>query len=210
MAVGDVWKLTPIVTLFGQNIRTGFHFESNTATQGPLELVDHWHTGVAPVLVARQSVDCVLSGYRVEQKVPGTAASVETVVEPPLAGFLQEPALPPADAVVFSLKSALKSPRSRGRMYWVGATEPNSAAGQLTAPGLVQWQEVAAAIAAIFLGASPTSGWKLCVYSPEALVHADGTPVTPPRPGTIVTPVSAIIVDQILRTQRRRQIGHGQ
>lgn len=210
MAVGDVFKLVTKFSLFGQQLRPGLHFQSNVALNTGSDLITTFHSSVTQVLISRLPADVLLHGFVAEDKVPGLAASVETTIVPPTPGALAEPALPPQDAVLFSFKSALKSQRSRGRVYWPGATEAGTASGQLTSTSQSLWNDWVNHLLTTYVGASPVSGWRLVTYSPEDLTPPKAPPVFKPRPGQVITPVSAIILDPVIRSQRRRQIGKGQ
>lgn len=210
MAVGDVWKLVIHFTQFSQQIRPGLHFQSNVALATGQDLIDAWKSVAQTAMLAPMAADVSLTGYEAQDKVPGTAATIVENLVTPLPGAQVGAGLPPANGLVFSLKSALKSRRSRGRVYWPGLTEEATASGALI-PGFVGgWDSFRAAIAANFVGASPVSGWRLVVYSPEDLTPPKAPPVFKPRPGTVITAVSTLTLDTVVRSQRRRQIGLGQ
>lgn len=210
MAVGDVSKLVIKLRMSGQEMRPGLHFQSNVTLNDAASLINSWRSTCESSMRAVMSNEVEVTGYNVEDKVPGSAATFESPVDPPLPGTSVTTAIPAQNAAVTSLKTALKSQRARGRIYWPGLTEDGTAGGVLTAPYIAAWNTFIAAIEANYLGSSPVSGWRLVVYSPEQLTAPPPPPAFKPRPGTIVTPVTNVVLDPVVRSQRRRQLGRGQ
>jgi hypothetical protein len=210
MAVGDVSKLIVRLSFQGNEFRPGMHFEHTLADQPLTSLISAWRGSVETEMLACMSAQCFVTGYEVQDKKPGTASSVEVIVTPPVAGTAIGDMLPPQDAIVFSFKSALKTRRARGRVYWPGASEDQHTGGVLTASGQLPWDTFRTAILADFVGTTPPSAFRLVTWSPEDLTPPPPPPAFKERPGEVVTPVSTITLDPTIRSQRRRQLGRGQ
>lgn len=210
MAVDDVFKLIIGISLYGEEVRPGLHFQSRVELNTAADLVASWRSSSEAAMLAAMTNQLTLHSYMVEDKLPGVLATYTAQITPALPGLNLNPGVSPQDAVVFAMKSALKSKRARGRVYWPGATEIGTAGGELVAPDLALWQALATAMTTSYVGTTPPSGWRLVTFSPEDLTAPKAPPVFKPRPGVMITPVTVVLPDVTVRSQRRRQRRIGQ
>jgi hypothetical protein len=210
MPVGDVAKLIIRLTAQGSIYTPSLHFRQAVSQPGLSSLIGSWRGDVETAMRTCMSPQLSVIGYSAEDLVPGTAATEHEVLTPPLPGTAVGTGLPGQDAVLFSLKTGLKTARARGRVYWPGATEEQHDAGHLSTAGVAPWETFRGYILANYLGETPASGWTLVTYSPEQLDPPKPPPTFKPRPGRIVTTVNDVLVDTVIRSQRRRQVGVGQ
>jgi hypothetical protein len=209
MATNDVVKLIIGMNVFGQRMTPGLHFQYKTPAGTAGGLITAVRGTIEGTMLPAMSPDVTITDYTVEAKLPDTAASVEVAVVPPTAGTHVGAALPPQNAVVCSLHTGFKSRRRRGRFYAPGATEEGTASGRLIPGDLTLWLTWTGTMTNTYGQSGVSADYLLVVFSPEALTHPDGSPVTPPRPGNLISPVTSITVDDVIRSQRRRQIGRG-
>jgi hypothetical protein len=131
---------------------------------------------------------------------PGTGALVERNYAAVTGGSGGDP-LPPQDACVFSLRTTLAGRSFRGRFYLPSLQETGQSSGKFDSSQLAILQAVAANLLAVFGPTGTDTKWQLVVISREAA----GVPRVPP----IGTPVTTILVRDIVYTQRRRTVGRG-
>jgi hypothetical protein len=209
MAVGDIAKLEIQFTYGAQLIRPGLHFQVAEGNQVLSTLISSWRGSCETAMLAAMGSNIQLTGYDAVDVRPGLLATRHEEVAPPLTGATAGDLLPPQDAVLMSFKTDSKSPRARGRIYWPGMTETDSFNGGVDAPGVAKWDALIAAMTANYIGTTPVSGWRLVNFSGEQLKAPKPPPVFVPREGDVITPVNNIVLDTIIRSQRRRQIGVG-
>lgn len=210
MAAGDIYKLIPNFRFGGSEFRPGLHFEVVVGTSTLSGLIASWRGAVETAMLAGMSNVLQLVAYDAVDVRPGLLATRHEEITPPLAGAIVGEATPPQDAILFSLKTDSKSLRARGRVYWPGLPELSQESGNLLATAQTTWGALIAAITGQYVGTSPVSGFRLVNYSKEQLDPPKPPPVFKPRPGVIVTPVTNLVLDTIIRSQRRRQTGVGQ
>lgn len=123
-----------------------------------------------------------------------------------LLGALTSPALPNNVTIAVSFRTASRGRSFRGRNYFVGLTESQVTDNTLSDPS-------AAAILDIYQNLLPVGGlftddWIWVVASRFSGVNADGVPI--PRVTGLSTPItSAVIVDKVIDSSRRRLPGRG-
>lgn len=147
---------------------------------------------------ANNGVSC--STIRVEDVKPGTVATYESTTAAVVGASATE-MLPPQVAVIYTLSTLVKGRSYRGRFYLPGPTEEDAGAGTLTGAAVTKYQTIPTNMLAVFGPSGSNADWQMVVIS-RYLNHVKrGTPV-----GTAVT---AITIDTVLRTQRRRVSGVG-
>jgi len=108
---------------------------------------------------------------------------------------------PPQDAAVFRRRTAQAGKRGRGRIFLSGIAEDDHDAGELTVAAVGRAVTLRDALADDFVGTSAATFVPYHVHWVER-----------PVPGVTTLqgrPVDAWDFDTIIRTQRRRQLGHG-
>lgn len=136
----------------------------------------------------------------VEDVKPGTVATV-TASYTNVAGTSGVDSLPPQCAVLFSLYTGTKGRSYRGRFYRPGIAEDLQASGIINSTLVTACETIGTQLDAVFGPSGSDPHWQLCVISRYLNGIKRATPV-----GTEVT---AIIVDTVVRTQRRRVLGVG-
>jgi hypothetical protein len=209
MATGDIYEVEVHWEVADQDCINVLGFAVLTGSPTVQDLVDdiathvglHSETGLVALAFghANSATIVALVGHDVK---PGTAASYERSASQ--AGSISSPGdlLPPQDALVASLRTALKGRSFRGRTYLTGFGEVQQVAGI--------WQSSA-------LGNVPEGfDWLLNRYGPSGTSTAFQWSVVSRvnggivRPTPVSTPVTSYSLDPVVRTQRRRQLGRGQ
>jgi hypothetical protein len=203
MAVGEVWKVNTHILHQGQHCQFGVHYRFKTALADPEDLLQDHQGAVEASVIASLGTDAELTHYTADQRSPGTAEGYERLLEPVPAGTGTSVGLPPQDSAVFSLHTGQKSRRRRGRFYFPAIPADQYLDGRIEAAQMNQYEGLAQALIVNFGPAGINADYELVTFSPEDLT-AD-----PARPGTIIQPVTRITVDNVVRSQRRRQIGVG-
>lgn len=203
MAVSDVVRLRLHYRLFGQLCQSGMHFQFLTIGATATGLATDFDTNLVATFAAAVAADVSYESITVEAVAPPTLATIERDISPDVAGTQVGEALPPANAAVFSLRTPNKGRRYRGRFYLSGIERTFGNAGQVDGAGLTALQALATALDARYGVGGTSADYRMVVHSPEDLT------AEPPRVGTITTDVTSIVVDPVIRTQRRRQIGVG-
>lgn len=109
--------------------------------------------------------------------------------------------VPLTSSPIISWRTGQAGRRKRGRSYLPPAEEANQDAGNLTSGAITELEAFAAA--ALLVDTGEGDEFELVIFSPENLT------ASPPRSGTIITPVTAAIVRSNMGTQRRRRQGVG-
>jgi hypothetical protein len=116
---------------------------------------------------------------------------------------------PPQTTAVISVHTGQKGRRRRGRFYVPGLAEAGTTGGNITGAQLTALAALGETIQNAFGATGTDAEYKLVVYSPEKLTFK--TPPAPkPRPGTITTRATDLILDTRVMTQRRRRLGVGE
>jgi hypothetical protein len=106
-------------------------------------------------------------------------------------------------ASLLSIRTGGGGRRGRGRMFLPPAGEAQTANSNLDAGTLLLLAAFAACMAGKFLGSSPTTAWRLGVYSRTNDAGTGGTFDNSFRVATQLSPVAAVAV------MRSRRVGHG-
>lgn len=143
------------------------------------------------------TVGYVQSGVRASDVQPGVRPSV--FVSAFSQGIVAGEALPPQCAAVVRWITDVKGPANRGRMFVPGIPEGTSVNGFLQAEFL-----------------DPLSAWVSSIFDPFAgdasayqLNVLSYVPNSSPRALRAAVPVTAFTIDNVVRTQRRREVGRG-
>lgn len=137
---------------------------------------------------------------RVEDVKPGTVATQDSVAGA-VAGSNAGDPLPAQCALVFTLATLVKGRSYRGRFYLPGVTEDEVTAGTLNGASVTSFTTIGTQLGAVFGPSGSNANWQLVVISRYLNGVKRATPV-----GTAVT---TIVLDPVIRTQRRRVFGVG-
>jgi len=151
-------------------------------------------------LLFQMSTRCSCSEVDVVDVVPGTGATVFSGFSS-VAGIEASDELPPQSAAVISWRTATKGRSFRGRSYYPGLCEFHQANGTLTNTCHTNLVTIVTQMLAVYGPGGSDTHWQFVVISRRHL----GAPRTPP----IGTAVVSGLVDTIVRSQRRRQVGVG-
>jgi len=209
MAVGDILKLVIHLRHNGNTYTPGMHFQVAEANQNQATLISSWRGTCESPMLNAMSGSVTLVSYDAIDVRPGLLATRKEELSPPANGFITGDMAPPQDCVLFTFQTGAKSSRARGRVYWPGLAESHQIAGLLEAGGSGAWTVLVTAITANYLGTTPVSGLRLVNFSPEALTAPPPPPAFKPRVGDMITPVTNVVLDTVVRSQRRRQVGVG-
>jgi hypothetical protein len=124
----------------------------------------------------------------------------------PGTGTVEEPSVPPAVAVVIRRRTSFLGRKYRGRVYCFGCPQSMVVNGALlpTTGGHNQFAALATLMEGTIVSGDPGAP----TFRP-VLVAKDATVVGGDNPGWRVTPITSCVVDDTLRSQRRRQLGVG-
>jgi hypothetical protein len=209
MAVGDVFKVAASGDLYGQLIVNVFHYQQQTGNSSGLSEVESlaraWNDQVFPDLLATVGESMQYGTIEARSFVPAGGVLVGFDLPVTGVGELDDPTLPPTVAVVIRKRTGRLGRRYRGRNYFAGVAASDVASGALVTSGgtPTRWGALATAILASIVWTatgSPTFIPVVAALDPSVVV----TPV-----GVRATPVTTTFLDQILRSQRRREIGVG-
>lgn len=137
---------------------------------------------------------------RVEDIKPGTLATYENTAAA-VVGNDAGQALPPQNAVVMTLYTSQKGRSYRGRVYLPGVSENAWDGSAMPGAILTNYLTIPTNLGNIFGPTGSNANWQLVVISRYLNKIKRGTPV-----GTAVT---SIVIDPIIRSQRRRVLGVG-
>jgi hypothetical protein len=207
VAANDVVRLNVIGTLNGNTVMYGHHFRAKTTSGTFAALASAYLSTVTPLLVAATSAGVTW----LEVVVAGTRADADENHHAPFPastiGTLTGDALPGQNSMLVSVHTGVRGRRRRGRFYVPGVSESSATGGRIIAPQLTALNALAEGIQSAFTGAG-NANWELAVYSPVS--PPPPPPKTPKlKADTITTPVTDLIADSLIVTQRRRRLGVG-
>jgi len=124
----------------------------------------------------------------------------------PGTGTVEEPAVPPSVSVVIRRKTEFLGRKYRGRIYLFGCPQTYQTNGALIAgAGGV---DIFQALATILQGTIVSGDAGAPTFRPVLLAR-DASITVGDNPGWRVTPIVSTLLDTILRSQRRREVGVG-
>lgn len=189
--------------LFGQTIMTGLWLQSAVDGQTMASLATALSVvaqtelrNATPADVTWKEIVCF------DPRKDGDATHHRTIA-PPNEGLLAGASMPGQNTVRTKLTTGFKSARRRGATLFPALTEESHITGNLVDPQLSAIIAYHAVLMNLFGPTGSNTSWDWVTYSPENLT------VTPPRVGTLMTPVLSTATDSRVRTIHRRQIGIG-
>ena len=199
MALNDVWKLVVKQAYENQlNLNVLHYLETGVAGTGAtaVQRLNGLMVAIEPDFVAAQNENWTYTGATLQRISPTLTDPIEITETPAAAGDVLGEGLPAYVAAVVSWRTAIATRRTRGRSFFGGRSESDSAESFLTAGAITLLDTLAVTlIGPITTGVGGnTSDLTLCVWSPST-------------PGA--TEVSSHITRPQLRTMRTRTVGRG-
>lgn len=181
---------TVVENTFGRELPDGTDLQAEAVAVATLFGASDWLAG--------RSADILLQRVLVADDTPGTAATGDAVLSPPLAGDDLFNAAPGLCALVIQWKSAAKGKGGRGRMFTTGWPSSTAIAGFWTADAQTP---ASAAASVIFDAYGPGGDASLVIINRSA----GGTPLSPHT----AQPITAFTLDNVIRRIGRRERGRG-
>lgn len=212
MAAGDHFRLAAVGSLAGQLIVNTFHYRQSTGNTSTLSdtesLARAWNAKFLDPTARLVNVQAQAMEWKLIESrsfpLPGTPMVGYDLVTTE-TGVVEEVALPPSVAAIIRRKTALLGRKYRGRIYIAGLGVGTTASGLINDAGTItDLGDLAIALYAPLTwtaGGSPTFIPEICT------VVSDGA--TPPVYSYRATDITYAVVDLVLRSQRRREVGVG-
>jgi len=208
MAVGDIFRIALVGGLNSQEVVNVFHYRQTTANSSVNSDVKSaalaFRDVMLPLVADAMSRDVQYGVIESRSFIPPGGPMVgwdEAVSEP---GHVDEDAAPPTVAVVIRKKTAFLGRKYRGRNYFAGVPVVDIVSGKIGVGHESLWQNLrdgmAGTIAASGVAGTPTFAPVIAALDSSVIV----TPV-----GVRWQAITQCVLDLVLRSQRRREIGVG-
>lgn len=196
MATQDVYRLTVLGRLHNQRIIQVHHYRQTTTEPGDnsAQLTAAWRVANEPSLLACLSNEYSQEGYLTQRIHPLPVNAAYELPTPSLNGSVVVSSLPSSVAAVTTKRTLFAGPKYRGRNYYAGVPTTHELDSKLTASAMNLWGTYA-------------SNLEVPLVS---LGGISFTPVLFHRSTSTNTTVFTCIARDILRNQRRRQVGRGE
>lgn len=206
MATGDVWRVILHWKWGSVECRPGFHLIEGTGGPDPNESYNVYQSvigalGATPL--AGFSDQSEIDGVEVVQIQPGTLPTVFYPDGPFVGDVVDVNPLPPQSAAVLSLNTAIKpitgAYAAQGRIYLPGIPQTGQISGFLQATFQAAVSAFMSQLEAVFI----TDG---TAYQMNVVSYTPGS-----RPISVraFNPVTTWSVNNVVRSQRRREYGVG-
>lgn len=208
MTINHVYRVRTQGTLLNQKVEWGVHMR-HVGPGGDLnDFVNSWVATIGPLLIAATSASVNWDRLTVTDVAEDGDESVEFGFTQPYPGAITGDVLPPQNSMLLSFKTGQKGRRRHGRAYIPGPSESNVSNGLLTGTQLTALTALGTGLVNTYGPGGTESQYQLVVYSPEEL---DPPPpkTFKPRPGTLISPITAGLASEFIRTQRHRAFGVG-
>lgn len=194
MAIGDIYQVNIVGRLHGQTTINTFHYAENQVGAGSAEaaLLTLFNAGVVSELKNACSAEWELittTAQQIRPLPPLLPVDDNTAAGP---GAVAGESLPTSVAVVVTKRTGFAGRAFRGRCYFAGVPVSQEVDSQISTAALLLWGDVASEMSQTLAD----STWN---FSPIVYHRLSGT-------GTII---QNCLERQILRNQRRRQVGKG-
>lgn len=206
MATGDVWKVELELAWGTVQCRPGFHLIEGSgggglSPQGNVADAVDAALGGDPLAGFSDQLD--LSGIIIHDAQPGLLPSYRQATTAISGDVVDVNPLPPQSAGVISLKTDLKPVTgafaAAGRIYMPGIPQNGQISGFLQAG----FQAALSAFFSLLFGPFVTDG---TAYQMHIVSY---TPNSKPRTVRAVQPVTGFSINNVVRSQRRREFGVG-
>lgn len=206
MATGDVWKVELELTWGTIQCRPGFHLIEGTGGAGvnPAgDVADAVDAALGADPLTGFSDQLALSGLIIHDAQPGLLPSYRQATTTIEGDVVDANPLPPQSAAVISLKTAIKpvtgAYAATGRIYMPGIPQNGQISGFLQ----TTFQNALSAFFSLLFDPFVTDG---TAYQMHVVSY---TPNSNPRTVRAVQPVTTFAINNVVRSQRRRQFGVG-
>jgi len=207
MATGDVWKVTLDMTWGSVHCKPGFHLVEGAGGGGLVE-----SQNVADAVIAALGAD-PLAGFSEQLSLlsviiadaqPGTRPTITYPTALAQGDSADPNPLPPQSAAVISWQTGIKASTGMfaalGRTYMPGIPGNGQISGFLSAP----FQAALSAFASLIFDPFVTDG---TAYQLHVVSY---TPNSKPRTVRAINAVTSFTLNNIVRSQRRREVGVGE
>lgn len=203
-ALGDLYEIVLAGRLHNQEIRNVFHYELTAITgAGGAPDADAAQAASAAgeslwnLIRVNTSNEASCYGILAQRVLPTPRTAGHARTPATILGAIAGSSLPSAVAVIIKKKTQYVGKSYRGRTYFAGIPVVQELDSVITTPAFDAWTVVATGMNQVLTGASINGrqyGWTPKVWSKKQGVR---------------TTITSCVVDQVLRTQRRRQVGKG-
>lgn len=208
MTIGHTYRVRTQGTFMNQKVEWGVHMR-HVGPGGDLnDFVNAWVATIGPLLIACTSSAVNWDKLTVSDVAEDGDESVEFGFTQPYPGAVTGDALPPQNTMLLSFSTGTKGRRRHGRCYIPGVSETSTVNGVISGAQLTALQALGDGLTNTFKAGGTEPQYQLVVYSPEKLTPPPPKPFKP-REGTIITNISSVTADTIVRTQRHRALGVG-
>jgi len=206
MATGDVWKVTLDFTWGTVHCQPSFHLIEGTGGAGvnpALEVAENVAAVLGPTALEGFSDQLHLVNTIITDAQPGTLPTITVPIGPRDGSVTDVNPLPPQSAGVISWHTDVKPVTgvfaANGRMYMPGIPQNGQISGFLS----VGFQDALSAFASLLFDAYVVDG---TAYELNIISY---TPNSRPRTVRAFNRVSAFTINNVVRSQRRREFGVG-
>ena len=208
MAINSIYRVRSRGTLRGSRVEFGVHIRQIAGLGGASALAANWVGQMGTLVTAATSAEVNWDAVVVQDTNEAGDETVELAFTQPFPGLITGDCLPGQNAVVVSLRTGIKGRRRHGRFYLPGISESNHSNGRVTGTQLTAITALADGMLGAYGPTGSQANYRLVVYSPPSPPFVPKPP-PPSHTDTLVTPITNALVDQIVRSQRRRNIGVG-
>jgi len=205
-----LWHLTLQYRLHAQICQNGFYFSNKIALNDqeafidgtPIFLANHFVQFMLPTIIAFQNTQVLYDGLVVSTLIPANGP----LAERPIAnqtGAQPDESLPSYCAAILSLRTGLGGKSNRGRLYFAGVSEGDSADSILTPSAFTALEDIGNELQSIY-GASGSEGHYHHVIFSKKLGYSNGV-----YSAAGIRPIAQYVSRKQLGSQRHRLIGHG-
>lgn len=206
MASGDVWKVIFHWTWGTVECRPGFYLIEGSGGAGPdrrQDVADAVTGAIGITDIVGFSDQSQINAIEIQDIQPGAQPTLVSPVGPIIGTVADVNPLPPQSAAVVSFQTAVKGSTgvfaAAGRMYLPGIPQNGQISGFLQAgfqTALTNW---AALLGSAFILDGTAYQWNVVSITPGS------------KPATVraVNPVMSLTINNVVRSQRRREFGVG-
>jgi len=208
MTTGDIVKVNIVQAFKGNRMLSGFHVMMLTNGGTQADLSNDIVANILPSWIPAVTQDLGIIAVETQDVKPGTGETQEHTITGNLVGEFVSPSAPPQVAAVLSFHTGHKGKRRRGRMYVGGLPAEFVVAGTVSGQLYTNLGVLGSTLTTRYGVGGASPAYRLVVWSPAApnFVNKAGIHT---RLTELITEVTAITVDTVARTQRRRELGVG-
>lgn len=205
MPLDSVYRVRLRGHLQGRPVEWGIHIRQATTTGSPADLAGSWVAAIQPAVDAASTTNLNWDDLMIVDTSPTGQESYVHPFTQPHPGLAVGEALPPQDAVLFRFGTGQKGRRKHGRAYFPGILETSQSGGQLLNPQLGSLEAITQALLNTYGPTGTQTAYDMVIYSPPTPPFKMPTP-PPVHTDTVITPVSTVSVNPLIKTQRRRSL----